>query len=123
MLNGNPYYTTPDYLNENEIKEICAFFQGAVYTWCAINKTNEFATRDFIGGINYYWKYTPLYKLYEHYESKGDENPKIKAGLDAGSLLKKTLLDDKRNFVQYKKSEGKKDISYYEWDGNTGNDD
>lgn len=123
MLNGNSNCTIPNYLTKNEIKEICAFFQGAVHTWCAINGSAKFAAKNFIGGINYYWEGTPLYKLYKHYESEGYEDPETKAGLDAGSLLKKTLLDDKRNFVQYKKSEGKKDINYYKWDGNTGNDD
>lgn len=114
MLNGNSNYTTPDYLNKNEIKEICAFFQGAVYTWCAINGSAKFAARNFIGGINYYWEGTPLYKLYKHYESEGYEDSEKNARLDAGSLLKKTLLDDKRSFKQSKNDDEQR--SYYEWD-------
>lgn len=114
MLNGNSNCMIPDYLNKKEINEICAFFQGAVYTWCAINGSAKFAARNFIGGINYYWEGTPLYKLYKHYESEGYEDPEKNARLDAGSLLKKTLLDDKRSFKQSKNDDEQR--SYYEWD-------
>lgn len=114
MLNGNSYCKTPNYLTKNEIKEICAFFQGAVYTWCAIKGSAKFSARNFIGGINYDWENTPLYKLYKHYESEGDKNPEANAGLDAGALLKQTLLDDKRSFKQSKNDDEQR--SYYEWD-------
>ena len=114
MLNGNSNCMIPDYLNKKEINEICAFFQGAVYTWCAINGSAKFAARNFIGGINYYWEGTPLYKLYKHYESEGYEDPEKNARLDAGSLLKKTLSDDKRSFKQLKNDDEQR--NYYEWD-------
>lgn len=120
MLNGNNRYILPEYLTENEKKEISAFLQGAVYLWCSLKGDAEFAARDFIGGTNYFWKKTPLYKLYEHYEINGNENSEEAAGKDAGILLKEVLINDKRTFEQFEKQNEKR--KYYKWDGDTSKD-
>lgn len=63
--------------------------------------------RDFMGGTNFYWQGTPLYRLFE----KTDD---VKAaGKAAGWLLKKVIERDKRHF-ETKKEEL---IRKYKWVG------
>ena len=98
--------------NEQRV-EICNFLQGAVYCWCKNRCDEWFALRDLTGGGNYYWNGTPLFVLYEKH--KEQEDAIVAAGKDAGWLLKKVIVDDKRTF------EAKKDqmVKMYKWNGNT----
>lgn len=70
-------------LSKEEENAIYSFLQGAVYCWCNNNPNKWFSMRDFMGGTNFYWQGTPLYKLFE----KTDDVSA--AGQAAGWLLKK----------------------------------
>ena len=94
-------------LSEEEENAIYSFLQGAVYCWCNNNPNKWFSMRDFMGGTNFYWQETPLYKLFE---KTGDVNA---AGQAAGWLLKKVIYKDKRHF-ETKKEEL---IRKYKWIG------
>ncbi len=108
----------PDYLEPDEIIKIQSFLQGATYVWCALKNTEEFAARNLIGGINYFWEKTPLEVLHNHYIS--EQNSEKLASLDLGICLKKTLAEDKRTFyIEYREAEKR---TYYTWDGNRSND-
>lgn len=120
MLNGNKFYELPTYLTQNELNKVCAYLQGAVYVWCCIKKTEEFAAKNFVGGTNYHWEGTPLYKIYQYYESNGTKNPESEAAKDVGIILKKVLIEDKRTFEQIENPNEKR--KYYKWDGNTNNE-
>ena len=120
MLNGNNFYEIPSYLNQNELNEVCAYLQGAVYVLCQLKSTEEFAAKDFVGGTNYHWERTPLYKIYQYYESHGAKNPESEAAKDVGIILKKVLIDDKRIFEQFEKPNENR--NYYRWDGKTNNE-
>ena len=81
-----------------EEKSIKDYLQGSVRTWCAAGtKGKQFAARDLVGGINYYWGGTPLDALYQKHIRKGKtQQDAIKAaGRDLGWLLKAVLNDDK----------------------------
>ena len=41
---------------------------------------------------------TPLYTLWEKHKKLGANNPVKSAGIDAGWILKKVILNDKRKF-------------------------
>ena len=90
-------------------KEICKFLQGCVYSWCNNNYNQWFSLRDFMGDKNYYWENTPLYCLYEKHKHKITA---VKdAGKDAGWILKKVILEDKRTFDTKKEAL----IRKYKW--------
>ena len=94
-------------LSKEEKSAIYSFLQGAVYCWCNNNPNKWFSMRDFMGGTNFYWQGTPLYRLFE----KTDD---VKAaGKAAGWLLKKVIERDKRHF-ETKKEEL---IRKYKWVG------
>lgn len=94
-------------LSKEEKNAIYSFLQGAVYCWCNNNPNKWFSMRDFMGGTNFYWQGTPLYKLFEKTD---DVNA---AGQAAGWLLKKVIDRDKRHF-ETKKEER---IRKYKWVG------
>ena len=64
----------------------------------------EFALRDLMGGENFEWTGTPLYSLWEKHKKLRADNPVKSAGIDAGWILKKVILNDKRKF-ELRKSE------------------
>jgi len=84
-------------ISEQEEQSIIDFFQGSIYSWCN-NNAGWFSLRDLMGKDNYYWQQTPLYVLYEKHLHKGSSVSVKLAGKDAGWLLKKTILRDKRIF-------------------------
>ena len=63
MLNGNKFYELPTYLTQNELNEVCAYLQGAVYVWCCIKKQKNLpqkillAEQIIIGKEHLYIKY------------------------------------------------------------------
>lgn len=103
-------------ISENELKLIKAFLQGAVYCWVKNLKGNVFAVRNLMGGVNFDWKGTPLYCLYEKHIrlGKDDESAIDEAGKDLGWILKSVLDEDKRTFETYSVNMAKG----YKWDGN-----
>lgn len=115
LINGNTSIQEVSSLSEVERDKICSFLQGAVYTWCAIKGSVEFAAKDFVGGDNRNWLGTPLYALYAHYEYIGEDSESAveKAGKDLGWLLKKVICNDSRNFSQ-NKSDGFR--QFYKWE-------
>lgn len=103
-------------ISENELKLVKAFLQGAVYCWVKNLEGNVFAARDLMGGVNFDWKGTPLYCLYEKHIrlEKDDESAIDEAGKDLGWILKSVLDEDKRTFEIYNVNMAKG----YRWDGN-----
>ncbi|OAV64696.1 hypothetical protein Barb6XT_02710 [Bacteroidales bacterium Barb6XT] len=100
MLKGNAGIKAVQGITKEEEKEIMAFLQGAVYCWCKNNGNKWFSARDFLGGGNSNWQGTPVYALYEKHEEVGKGAGSIKAvGIDAGWLLRKVLIEDKRTFI------------------------
>lgn len=86
---------------ENQIREMQAFLQGAVYCWCKNRKNEWFVARDLLGGDNKDWQGTPLIDLYEYYLGGNHNNDKYaiaEAGKAAGRLLAGVLIKDKRTF-------------------------
>lgn len=101
MVIGIDNYKGVNGFNENQISEMQAFLQGAVYCWCKNRKDEWFAARDLIGGDNYYWQGTPLIALYEYYLDENEASNAYaveEAGKAAGRLLKGILVEDKRIF-------------------------
>lgn len=115
LTNGNIKIKEITYLSEAELDKICSYLQGAIYTWCVIKGSEEFAAKDLVGGVNFEWEDTPLYALYKHYEYIGESSEIAieKAGQDLGCLLKKTIHNDARNFSQ-DKSDGYR--QFYKWE-------
>ncbi|OAV63252.1 hypothetical protein Barb6_03886 [Bacteroidales bacterium Barb6] len=100
MLKGNTGIREVHGITKEEKKEIMAFLQGAVYCWCKNHESEWFSARDFLGGSNFYWEGTPMYALYKKHDDAGKGDGSIKAaGIDAGWLLKKVLIEDKRTFI------------------------
>lgn len=91
-------------ISKKQEAEIYSFLQGAVYCWCKNFNDKEFALRDLMGGENFEWTGTPLYSLWEKHQKLRADNPVKSAGIDAGWILKKVILNDKRKF-ELRKSE------------------
>lgn len=90
-------------INEQNVREIRSYIQGAVYCWCKNRREPDglsrwFAARDLFGGANRDWEGTPLYQIFEWYKAEGYKDPEKEAGIDVGRLLKEVLHDDKRVF-------------------------
>ena len=90
-------------VSEPEIQRMLDFLFGAVRAICADREGTQFAARDFLGGANYFWQGTPMYRLYEKYIDEGySQDAAIKeAGKTAGHLLKRVLIevDTNRTYV------------------------
>lgn len=101
-------------LTEQERTKALSYLQGMVYMWCAINGNQVFAARDLMGGENYDWTGTPLvdvwYNRQRRYQAEYPDTPieeindwtHGEAAKEVGRLLKKVLIDDKRQFVELK---------------------
>lgn len=99
MVEGIDTYKSVLGFEENQIREMRAFLQGAVYCWCKNCKGQWFAARDLVGGENYDWQGTPLYALFAYYRQYGDDADAIdEAGKAAGRLLLGVLIEDKRTY-------------------------
>jgi len=99
-------------IGREQERDICKFLQGCVYCWCNNHPNQCFSARDFLGRDNCYWEETPLMPLYEKHKSKATA---VKdAGKDAGWLLKKVILEDKRTF----NTKTEQLIRQYKWVGN-----
>lgn len=88
-------------IDEDVLREMRIFLQGAVYCWCKNRKEEAFAARDLLGGDNYYWQATPMEGLYNYYLGGDEDNNEYaveEAGKAAGRLLYQLLYDDKRVF-------------------------
>lgn len=114
MLKGNHRIVSVGGLKPCDELLICAFLQGAVYTWCKLRPNEWFALRDLMGrGIsgdpsdngNFFWDDTPLIVLWEQQEKgyrlkeePSDEKHAValkQAAANAGRLLKKVINNDK----------------------------
>lgn len=111
LVNGNDEIRDVTSITDSEKEDILNFLQGSVYSWCKNRPCEWFSLRDLMGGENYYWEGTPLYKLYEYYETDGNDNPVKAAGKDAGWLLKEVIVNDERNF----KTKKEERIRKYKW--------
>ena len=99
MLIGDSTYRNVLILNESELKPMRDYLLGAVQAWCKDRKGQWFAARDLLGGANYYWQGTPLFKLYEYYRDHSNQDVEYavtQAGRSAGHLLKRVLSEDKK---------------------------
>lgn len=86
-------------IDESELQRMRDYLLGAVHSWCRDRHGEWFAARDLLGGANYYWRGTPLQRLYDFYLeiSAGDEDySKRQAGIAAGHLLKRVLAEDEK---------------------------
>ena len=85
----------------NVIKnDIQNFLKGAVYCWCKNRNNEPFSLQSLMGGDNFYWQGTPLYKLYQE-KAKVDKSKAIEeAAKSAGWLLKKVLAEDKHRYYE-----------------------
>jgi len=83
-------------LESHEIQRMLDFILGAVRAICADREGSQFAARDFLGGANYFWQGTPMYRLYEKYRDEGYSSDAAieEAGKSAGHLLKRVLIED-----------------------------
>lgn len=83
-------------VGEQDIQRMLDFLFGAVRAICADREGTQFAARDFLGGANYFWQGTPMYRLYEKYVVEGYSSDAAveEAGKTAGHLLKRVLIDD-----------------------------
>lgn len=83
-------------VGEQDIQRMLDFLFGAVRAICADREGTQFAARDFLGGANYFWQGTPMYRLYEKYVDEGYSSDAAveEAGKTAGHLLKRVLIDD-----------------------------
>lgn len=102
-------------IRQDQKQRIVDFLQGAVYCWCKNRKDEWFSMRDLMGGENYYWEGTPLMALYEKHITNGKNSPDAveSAGKDSGWMLKKTIIEDKREFETKKEDL----IRKYRWTG------
>lgn len=74
-------------ITEEEEKLIRAFLQGAVYSWVKNRPGEWFAARDLVGGENFEWWGTPLYRLYQKHIDSGkgnDEQSKQRGKMSVG---------------------------------------
>jgi len=85
-------------IGDTNLVEIKNFLKGAIYCWCKNNPDKWFSLRDLMGGENFYWEENPLFVLWEKHKHKGEKEAIKAAGIDAGWLLKKVIIDDIRTF-------------------------
>lgn len=98
IIDGNNEVRKVSRISPEEERDIMNFLQGAVYCWCKNRKDEWFSLRDLMGGENYYWDNTPMYKLWKKHEKLGKDDSVQDAGKDAGWILKKVIKEDKRKF-------------------------
>ena len=103
MINGDTTFRNVNGFSEDELQRMCDYLLGAVQSWCRDRHGEWFAARDLLGGPNYYWQGTPLFRLYEFYmeRSNGDWDYSVsQAGRAAGNLLKRVLINDPKRLYE-----------------------
>lgn len=99
-----------------------AYLQGCVYGWCKSKGTEPFRAQFFLGGDNYFWQSTPMFAVYAkrmiYYDGNWDA-ASHQAAIDAGHLLKAVIIEDKRFFRTWTGEDG---FRWYQWDGDTSQD-
>lgn len=100
LIGDYNYVPKVAWVSSSQRNDMQMFLKGAVYCWCKNRKGEWFATRDLLGGDNYYWQGTPLIDLFTHYLHQGysEEEAVFMAGKDAGKLMMEMLEDDKRTY-------------------------
>ena len=95
-------------INDAQEKAILNFIKAAIRTYCGkMPKKTEtwFSAWSFLSDLNNDWSDTPLQCLYTKWIDKGKPEDKARkqAGIDAGWLLKRVIVDDeKRMFTSQK---------------------
>lgn len=91
-------------LSDDERNDMKAYLQGLVYGFCNQNQNKRFFLRDLLGGANFYWQKTPMFKLYERQLKAGKTHSQAfnQAAKDAGKMLKWVLNVDKREFIVHR---------------------
>lgn len=91
-------------IKSEKIQRMLDFIEGGVWTWCVCpeNKGKQFALRDLFGGANFDWNETPLQELHDKHLNEGrtDADAWDCTRKDAGRLLKRVLIEDKREYVE-----------------------
>lgn len=103
MIIGNPSLKNVHGFTNEEILRMCDYLLGAVQSWCRDRHGEWFAARDLLGGANYDWQGTPLFRLYEHYMEQSNNNIDYsvkQAGRSAGHLLKRVLTQDTKRLYE-----------------------
>lgn len=98
LKTGNNVVRSVYGIDDTPLVEINNFLKGSVYCWCKNNPDKWFSLRDLMGGENFYWEENPLIALWEKHKHKGSKEAVKAAGIDAGWLLKKVIIDDCRTF-------------------------
>lgn len=81
-------------------EEIRTYLHEKLEAWCASHeKGNDFAAREWHGGVNSNWNGTPLQELYTYYRrrNRGDVYAYCEAGKAAGRILKAVIDGDKKH--------------------------
>lgn len=89
-------------IGKDRLDAMIAYMQGAVRTRCADHPDISFAARDLLGGVNYDWQETPMQDLYDKYIMEGysEEAAVRQAGISAGHILKRVLIEDGQRIFQ-----------------------
>ena len=95
-------------LSPQEFELAKAYIKGAVHGFCKNNPNQEFSARILFGGENGDWHGTPLQRIYEWHCEAGTSDPKERAAIDVGWLLKVVLHEDVRTFVLTGKDTGQR---------------
>lgn len=116
LVGENHEFRNVTNIDQNDLKLINAFIQGAIYSWSKnVGKDHWFAVRDLFGGENFYWEETPLMALFEKQKKmgkKGEESIKASAK-DLGWITKNVINEDKRTFETRKAGL----VRQYRWTG------
>lgn len=101
--------------NDHTRDLIDVYLQGGVYALLINATSNEFATRDIVGGENRDWEGTPLQSIYDGLVKEYSPDKKKaydRAAIEVGYLLKEVLLKDRRDFSHVDSSDRAK---HYKW--------
>lgn len=103
-------------ISEAQRAEILAWLQGAIYVWCQVNGSDQFAGFNLVGEKNRQWEKTPLYCLYKkHIDAGKDDDAAYKqAAIEVGHYLAWLTNgdNDRRDFTRHDNFK-----TYYSWDG------
>ncbi len=109
-------------LTEEQRRDIMMYLQGMVYGWCESQsekesegkaKSQPFAARNLVGGVNWHWKGTPLQCVYDK-QTTDEKTAYDVAAQEVGRLLKRIIIDDQRGFTCEKDG---LNTYHYTWDG------
>lgn len=109
--NGNKQRSFDD-MQSKDIKQIHVFLKDEVDCWCNNYPDDWFTVTSLVGEARKDWVGIPLTVLHDRRRNKNSPNPKTAAGQDAGHMLRKVLIDDKREFECYDTKEYEKSHKY-----------